>query len=471
MSTIIHEKILPSSLFKVDAHAKKNKYTFFPRNENRTKLAKACLYDDYKQVVYLVETEKVDVNGKADDGKTPLMYAIYNKNMEISQYLLDNGADKNITDDKGNSALNYAITLSPNIAMHLIVNGADIHIKNVCDESAIHFASMQGDLVIIQMLYERGADLNVFNYNKHSPLMMACGNKRLKTVKYLVKNGADINATDNNNDSILHGCIYNDLYEILLFLLNNKNNKKINERNHINETPLLYAFKLRKFKYAELLLKYGADPNVWDIEGNIPLLISSYLNNTEVSEVLFKYGANPNLYYTDFTYSSPLYYAIKNDNPKLIQMILNHNANDLMFCYIELNNYDNFEQLLDNVNLKNNNNETLLLFAARKNKLEFVKILLENGADPNFNIISNTNLSPLYYAVKNSNYEMVKLLIKYKANYDHRLCVYSGLLSIHGNSEYILGESILGTAKKLCNSNISNYLENLGAKLFYEWTI
>ena len=465
MTKTIHENIAPSSLFRVDALKQKDKVTFFPRNDQRTKLAKACLYDDYKQVIYLIETEKVDINGKADDGKTPLMYAIYNKNKEIAQYLCDNGADINITDDKGNTPLNYAITMAPDIATYLIMNGANIHIKNVCDEYPIHFASMQGDLVIIEMLFERGAELNVFNYNKHSPLMMASGNKQFKAVKYLVKNGADINATDNNYDCILHGCIYNDLYDILLFLLNNKNNKVVNERNYKNETPLIYAVRLNKPEYVELLLKYGADPNVCDVEGNIPLIVSCKRNNYEMSKLLLKYGANVNLYFSWSGYCSPLYYALKNKNPDIMQLCFDYKSEDLMFCFIELDNYNDFEKLLGpkSINDKNKNGDTLLFFAAHRNKLNFVKLLLENGADPNVCNHKCHNESPLYQAVMNRNYEMVKVLIEYKANYNHRLTVNAFV----GPK---LGESIYGKADRYCwTSEICDYLKSLNAELFYEW--
>ena len=444
------------------AQKSKNKFTFYPHNENRTKLVKACLYDDNKLVKFLVETEKVDLNCIADDGKTPLMYAIYNKNMEIAKYLCSKGADINIVDDKGNTALNYAITLAPDIALYLITKGIDIHIKNICNESSIHFAAMQGDLVIIQMLCEQGIELNSFNTNKHTPLMMACGNKHLKAVKYLIKKGADINAIDNNYDNILHGCINSDIYDILLYLLNNKNNKIINEKNYKNETPLIYAVKLKKIKYVELLLKYGAYPNVCDMEGSIPLVQAVKDNQYEICELLLKYGADPNIYFSYSDYNSALFHAIKKDDPKLIQLLLNHNANDLMFCYIEMNNYNNFEQLLNknNINNKNSNGETLLYFAAYKNKLAFVKILLENGADPNICNIKQQNKSPLYLAVINRNYEIVKVLIENKADFNHRL-------SVFGNK---LGESIYGKAERYCwTTKICNYLKNLGAELFYEW--
>jgi ankyrin repeat protein len=44
---------------------------------------------------------------------------------------------------------------------------------------------------------------------------------------------------------------------------------------------LIYAVRLNKPLYVELLLKYGADPNVCDIEGNIPLFVSCKRNNYE----------------------------------------------------------------------------------------------------------------------------------------------------------------------------------------------
>jgi ankyrin repeat protein len=442
-----------------------SKFTFYPKNENRTKLIKACLYNDYKQIIYLVETEKVDLDCIADDGKTPLMYAIYNKNMDIAKYLCSKGADKNALDAKNNTALNYAITLAPEIALYLITQGVNIHIKNICNESSIHFAAMQGDLVIIQMLCEQGIELNDFNTNKHSPLMMACGNKHLKAVKYLIKKGANINATDNNYDSILHGCIHNDMYDILLFLLNNKNNKMINDKNYKNETPLIYAVKLKKIKYAELLLKYGAKPNVNDTENCVPLIQAIKDNQYEMCELLLKYGADPNIYFSYFEYNSALFHSMKSNDPKLMQLCLDHNANDLMFCYIEMNNYKDLKHLLnkDNINSKNSNGETLLYFASRKNKIEFVKILLENNADPNICNIKEQNESPLYHAVMNRNYEMIQLLIKYNANFNHRLTVFGFM----GNK---LGESILGKAERYClATEICGYLKNLGAELFYEW--
>lgn len=432
---------------------------------NMTGLIIACMDNNYDQVIYQVEKLNSNINYQSTDGKTALMYAIYKNNFKIAEYLCEKGADKNIVDDKGNPALNYAITMAPDVAIYLIMNGADINIKNMCEEYSIHFASMQGNMLIIEMLYERGANLNVFNYNKHTPLMMACGNKRYKAVQYLIKNGADINATDYNNDNMLHGCVHNNSYDILLLLLTNKSNKVINDRNDDNESPLMYAIKENKIEYVKLLLKYGANTYTWDNKGYTPLLYATEKDNYQMTELLLKNGADPNIYFTWMCYRSPLYNAVKNESPDIMQLLFRYNANDLLYVYIENNNINLVSNLLrkEHINNKNSNGATLLFFAVERNNIDIAKLLLEKGADPNICNHKDRNESPLYQAIMNKNYKMVKLLIKYKADYNHRL-------TINGFGGPILGESIMGRADRICwESEICDYLKSLNAKLFYEW--
>jgi ankyrin repeat protein len=450
-----------------------SKYDFTIRDHENdmTGLMIACLDDDYKQVVYQVEELKSNINYQRRNGQTALMYAIYKNNLKIVKYLCENGADKDLLDEINNTGLMYAIYMCSEIAMYLIINGANINIKNNKDETAIHFASMIGNILIIKMLIEHGADINVYNINKHTPIMMACGNKHFKCVKYLINNNADINVYDFNHDNLLHGCIYHNTYDILLLLLTNKNLTIINDKNVSNESPLMYAIKLNKIKYIELLLKYGADTYTWDLEYNMPLLYVTEKNNYELTELLLKYKANPNLYFTFKQYKSPLYNAIQNNNLKIIQMLLDYNANDIMYIYIETNNYEKFKNLItkDNINKKNSNGATLLYFATERNNLDFVELLLEKGADPNINNIKEKNQSPLYNAIINNNYEMVKILLKYNADYNNRLYEYKSNWCIDINNK--LGESIMVTVIRYRGkkSRIYNYLESLNPVLFYEY--
>jgi ankyrin repeat protein len=292
-----------------------------------TGLMIAVNLDDYDAVVYQIETLKANPNHQRKNGRTALMYAISKNNLKIVTYLCENGANKDLQDEIENTAIMHAIYMCrTDIAIYLIMNGANINIKNELDEYPIHFASMMGNLLIIKMLYERGCELNVYNNNRHTPLMMACGHKHLNCVKYLVQNGADINAEDNNQDNLLHGCIHNDAYDILLFLASNKNSKIINNRNCNNNTPLSYAIKQNKMKYAEILLKYGADTHTCNLDGYTPLLYTTERNDCEGTTMLLKYGANPNTYFTWNGYASPLFNAIKNKNDELVKLLLDYGA-------------------------------------------------------------------------------------------------------------------------------------------------
>jgi ankyrin repeat protein len=110
------------------------------------------------------------------------------------------------------------------------------------------------------------------------------------------------------------------------------------------------------------------------------------------------------------------------------------------------------------------NHYTPLLYATLNNRLNFVKLLLENGANPN--LTSALNYSPLYHAVTplipygQSNYEMVELLIKKGADINCRYEL-GGFGRIHGNIQY--GNSILAMARKHFDRKVIGLLEKLNA--------
>jgi len=424
-----------------------------------TELMKACKQDDYDHVVYQVEVVKVDVNKQRKDGETALVSAIHNKNLKIIKYLCEHGADINLKDNVDNTALLHSIYVDSEIALYLIQLGADITIKNKLNETPMHFAAMAGDLVISKILIERGLDINIPNINNHTPVMLATGNKHIKLVKLLLENKANINDEDINNDNLMHLCILNDMYDILLLLICNKKNIVINNRNNNGESPLFFAIKKNKIKYIELLLKYGASLNTFDNQGKYPLLYAVENNNVELCKLLLNNNANPNLYFTWMGYVSPLFSAMNNDNNEIKELLLKYGANDLLFCYIQRNNFHDFQDLiykkLAHVNTKNSNGETLLYFATIRNKLNFVIFLLENGADPNICNEKEQNQSCLYQAMLNRNYEIFNLLLNYNADYNHKLTN---------------NESILGKAKRYCwSSQICDDLKKLNAIECNEW--
>lgn len=80
-------------------------------HRGRTPLWEAIERDDMKMTRFLL-TNGADVNAQDHRGCTPLWEAIQRNSLGMVKFLLDNGADPNITDVHGDAALGWAITIA-----------------------------------------------------------------------------------------------------------------------------------------------------------------------------------------------------------------------------------------------------------------------------------------------------------------------------------------------------------------------
>ncbi|TYA92243.1 ankyrin repeat domain-containing protein [Seonamhaeicola marinus] len=89
----------------------------------------ACYHGNFNVVRFLID--KVDnINGTSEDG-TPLMAAVVKQNLSISKILIEKGANPNIADINGTTALHYAVQFkNVKISELLINNGADYTLKD-----------------------------------------------------------------------------------------------------------------------------------------------------------------------------------------------------------------------------------------------------------------------------------------------------------------------------------------------------
>tara|TARA_B110000908_G_C10267943_1_gene466648 strand:- start:3580 stop:3945 length:366 start_codon:yes stop_codon:yes gene_type:complete len=92
-------------------------------------------------------------------------------------------------------------------------------------------------------------------------------------VKFL-KMCPNINYCDENECNLLHTMIENSEFDIILNFLNIAMNKGqldeiINKKNNEGKTPLHYAIDKERQNVAALLVKYGADSTIMDINGKI----------------------------------------------------------------------------------------------------------------------------------------------------------------------------------------------------------
>lgn len=100
---------------------------------------------------------------------------------------------------------------------------------------------------------------------------------------------------------------YKTALEIMMFYINNANIESaqallkdqeisIDMCNDIGMTPLHQAVKVNNLSFVNLLLDYGANPNVkteWRVGGETPLMIACINDYYEIAKLLLDYGADP----------------------------------------------------------------------------------------------------------------------------------------------------------------------------------
>ena len=143
-------------------------------------------------VLAAITSPDVNVNEKAPDGSTALMWATFNADRELVRALLKAGAKADVTSTYGATALTEAIKLQDvELARLLLDAGADVNSHNLDNQTALMLAIALGSQPIAKLLIERGADVNVVEtFREQNALMYAAGGNQPDIVDLLLARGA-----------------------------------------------------------------------------------------------------------------------------------------------------------------------------------------------------------------------------------------------------------------------------------------
>jgi ankyrin repeat protein len=139
---------------------------------------------------------KADVNAPQVDGATALHWAVYRDNMDLADLLLRSGADVNAANREGVTPLAMA-ALYGNAAMiqRLLKAGADAKQRGPNGETMVMFAARNGSPQAIKVLVAAGADVNAKETMRQTTaLMWAAEQRHPDAVKALIELGADYSA-------------------------------------------------------------------------------------------------------------------------------------------------------------------------------------------------------------------------------------------------------------------------------------
>lgn len=437
------------------------KYINYSDYLNTYPLYVSCKNNNIEIIKYLLK------NGATDSSKESVFSPLcYNNNFEIIKLLIEYNFNVNAIDNKNCTPLVYA-SKNDNLEIieYLVENGAKIDVKN--SESPLIFACMNNNYDIVKYLLEAGANINATEFKSllshaKNALFFACDNNNLKMVKLLIK--YKINMNFKFEYKVLHplhiACVYNNYKIVKLLIQNNINlynfelslndyiinkftppnifilNKystkttKILIKNKIGinkpcgfSFPIIIASNLNNLKIVKLLIKNGANINSKDTSNNNALHFACIQNNFKIAKLLIDNNIDVNK--KNNFLETPLIIACNNNNFKIAALLIKKNAdiyvrdkNNFSLIYNSLKNNNNLitKILLKNINIFDDNNLNYLpIFCSTNNNLSILKLIIEN-CDLDINFRDDKGNSALFYACIYNNLDIVEYLLKFKLN-------------------------------------------------------
>lgn len=148
----------------------------------------AAIYNKIYPIIYFYEKLQrffknfLIIDVPTENGMTPLLYSCQNGNKEISNLLIDLGANINVKDNLGNTCLHYAVNSgNDSLVKKLVMLGADKNGRNEEGNLPIDIALKKKNDIIINILRE-----------KKCPIIMSLFNAENKEINSLKNNGNNI---------------------------------------------------------------------------------------------------------------------------------------------------------------------------------------------------------------------------------------------------------------------------------------
>ena len=215
-------------------------------------------------------------------GDTALMTAASQSHKECIEILVEAGADVNLTNAVGKTALMFMLSRngSSECLNYLLQARADVNIETEYGCTAIQCAAQNTNQENLQLLINAGANVNINSHNTMTPLEVACYHGITTNAEVLIKSGTDVNVTDNytfKNALICAAmCGNHECVDLLI-----KSGADVNKPaeglsatwgvSHPGDTALMHTASMRDHRSVNLLIQAGADVNALNARGECAL--------------------------------------------------------------------------------------------------------------------------------------------------------------------------------------------------------
>jgi ankyrin repeat protein len=173
------------------------------KNGSESEALRSAIRSDNKEIAQLLINAGAPVNPSITTLWSPLTDAAFAKHFDMMKLLLQSGAKVDSPDHRGTPLLVSTGFFDPTVTMILLEAGADTNMADREGETALMKASGYGVKETIKVLIEHHADLNRKDVKGRTALMHAAAGHRSDAIPLLLENGADPNIRDNEGKSAL----------------------------------------------------------------------------------------------------------------------------------------------------------------------------------------------------------------------------------------------------------------------------
>ena len=298
---------------KIMALLEENNYDQLDYSDNKSMLIEAIKRGNINAVSNLAFVFGMDLD--TQDGNTrdiPLILATKLDNEIIVRILIDAGANVDIKDDNGNTALMISSSKgNENITRILIDAGADMNIKNNERNNALILATNNGHENISRILISAGAFETRVDYEESKSVE---GDEESKSAE---------GETDIDEHPLITAA-KNGEYRMVWALIDND---KVDYDNIVDNeygmNALMWAVKNGHLNIVNDIINVGADVNLGDKNGKTALIHAVESGNKEIVEYLLDNDADITLE-DDEGRDAIAYARIYDDNEQILDLLREH---------------------------------------------------------------------------------------------------------------------------------------------------
>lgn len=389
-----------------------------------------------------------NINRRNNLGNTPLFTAAQFGNIDVIQYLLNEGVNTDLVNYKLNSPLMTAKLYGNIDAALCLSNENNINERDRHNNTILHNAAKNFDPYIISKLLDLGLDPNdknifgeypidliPFNYFEHGisddqrnvldklyteenkNSIDRYGNTKLHKVATHIKAHVIIEyllSKDLNHDIKNKAGLY--AHQTALFIdidLRAKlcTKKNINDIDILGNSFLHYVAAANNLTLIDRYVKLGASTNAINNDGFTPLMFSSWHGNYEAVKILANID---NIKLQNNKRQTALDYATDTDIRTLLSEIEEKRSQNSFNMLVDAVNESNIGLLVvkvtkDNVNQQDGLGNTLLHYAAKIGNKGIINLLITNGAK---NVLNNDLKYPMDMIESNTFLELQPIYIE-----------------------------------------------------------